>query len=53
MSFDNLLELNTNQEKLEDLFNELEFKMPKKDAVKTKAEDKDLNEQKPPTDKNS
>lgn len=51
VSFDNLLELNTNQEKLEDLFNELEFKMPKKDAVKTKAEDKDLNEQKPPTDK--
>ena len=51
VSFDNLLELNTNQEKLEDLFNELEFKMPKKDAVKTKAEDKDLNEQKLPTDK--
>ena len=34
VTFDSLLELNTNQERLDDLFNELEFKTPRKAVYK-------------------
>jgi DNA polymerase-1 len=53
VTFDSLLDLNTNQEKLDDLFNELEFKTPRKAAIKKKInyEDKNVNDQEPLIDK--
>ena len=53
VTFDSLLDLNTNQEKLDDLFNELEFKTPRKAAIKEKInnEDKNVNDQEPLIDK--
>ena len=53
VTFDSLLDLNTNQEKLDDLFNELEFKTPRKAAIKKKInnEDKNVNDQEPLLDK--
>ena len=35
VTFDSLLEINTNQQRLDDLFNELEFKTPRKAVTKT------------------
>ena len=53
VTFDSLLDLNTNQEKLDDLFNELEFKTPRKATIKKKInyEDKNVNDQEPLIDK--
>ena len=42
VTFDSLLELNTNQERLDDLFNELEFKTPRKAVTKTETKNENL-----------
>ena len=47
VTFDSLLELNTNQERLDDLFNELEFKTPRKAVTKTEAKNENLPQQEP------
>ena len=51
VTFDSLLELNTNQERLDDLFNELEFKTPRKAVTKTETKNENLSQQEPPLDK--
>ena len=51
VTFDSLLELNTNQERLDDLFNELEFKTPRKAVTKTETKNENLPQQEPPLDK--
>ena len=51
VSFDSLLELNTNQERLDDLFNELEFKTPRKAVTKTETKNENLSQQEPTLDK--
>ena len=51
VTFDSLLELNTNQERLDDLFNELEFKTPRKAVTKTETKNENLLQQETPLDK--
>ena len=51
VTFDSLLEINTNQERLDDLFNELEFKTPRKAVTKTETKNENLPHQEPPLDK--